>query len=371
MSKSFLLRARLVCAVLLSLASQLALAANADGPYVLADGPDRWIGHWVEEGASPLQVRDQALKPGQQFEVGAVGTCPAFNVRVRKLEAPAPDQVSFPSSRPLFIVADTHGEYEILCGFLRKHRIVDASLRWAWGRGHLVVLGDIFDRGPHQTEILWWLYQLQADAERAGGGVHVLLGNHEVMALRGDARYLNPKYKETATALRVDYYAQLFSPTTLLGQWLRGRPTVLKINNVLCMHGGISREIVDGGFTLSEMNAAVRSTLSGATVSEREAVVMGLQGPQWYRGYFADQTEFRTATEEDVSATLKAYNVQIIAVGHTVVPRVTPLYDNKVLAVQVYPHLDEQSHAPVLEGVVLTQGKWMRAASDGSLTPLF
>jgi hypothetical protein len=330
----------------------------------------------VDFNDSGASVREKRLKAGQSFEVGAVGQCPAFTVQVRKPEAPAPDQLAFPAGNPLFIIADTHGEYEILCGFLRKHRVVDASLRWAFGRGHLVVLGDVFDRGANQTEILWWLYQLEAQARHAGGGVHVLLGNHESMALRGDVRYLNPKYLRTATALGVDLFAQLFSRATLLGQWLRAQPAVLKINGVLCLHGGISRETVDRGFTLSEMNAAVRAVLartdsSSVELSDREQFVMGRQGPQWYRGYFADEKDFQTATDEDIAVILKAFDVQTIAVGHTIVPTVTPLYNNRVLAVQVYPHRDEQSHAPILEGVVLIKGRWMRAGSDGVLTPLF
>jgi hypothetical protein len=363
--------------LLSSLISSLAVsAASSDGPYLTSVDSSHWLARWVDFGDSSPSVREQRLKVGQSFEVGAVGQCPAFKVQVRKPEALAPDQVSFPAKNPLFIIADTHGEYEILCGFLQKHRVVDASLRWAFGRGHLVILGDIFDRGANQTEILWWLYQLEAQALRAGGGVHVLLGNHESMALRGDLRYLNPKYLQTATALGADNFAHLFSASTVLGQWLRSKPAVLKINGVLCLHGGISRETVDRGFTLTEMNAAVRAVLArtdapSQELSEREQFVMGRQGPQWYRGYFADEKDFQTATDEDIAVILKAFDVQTIAVGHTIVPSVTPLYNNRVLAVQVYPHLDEQSHAPILEGVARIKGRWMRAGSDGALTPLF
>ena len=80
---------------------------------------------------------------------------PAFNVRVREREDIAPDAVRLTRSTPLFVIADTHGEYEILGELLRKHRIVDDELRWSFGKGRVVVLGDVFDRGPNQIEILW------------------------------------------------------------------------------------------------------------------------------------------------------------------------------------------------------------------------
>ena len=35
--------------------------------------------------------------------------------------------------------------------------IIDKNLNWKFGKGHLVVLGDIFDRGSMVTEVLWHL----------------------------------------------------------------------------------------------------------------------------------------------------------------------------------------------------------------------
>jgi hypothetical protein len=229
----------------------------------------------------------------------------------------------------------------------------------------------MFDRGANQTEILWLLYQLEAEARQAGGGLHVGLGNHEVMALRGDARYLNSKYGRAASALGASSYAELFAGDTLLGQWLRAKPAVFKANDVLCLHGGISKEMVVQGFSLAELNAAVRASLdTNRALSERERIVLGPLGPLWYRGYFPDQRDFPTATNQDIDSILKTFGVKTIAVGHTIVPTVTPLYDHRVIAVQVYPHHDEHSGASVLQGAILEKGAWLRANIDGTLEPL-
>jgi hypothetical protein len=246
-------------------------------------------------------------------------------------------------------MADTNGEFEIAVELLQRHGVVDSQLRWSFGKGHLAVLGDVFDRGPHHTEILWLLYKLEAEAARAGGGLHFVLGNHESMALSGDQRYLNPKYLAVRDALGISNYAALWGEETLLGQWLRTRAAVMKIGDYLVVHGGISRETVDRKLTLAQMNDEVRSALGNP---RRESHVLSIAGPQWYRGYFpeaARQGGFTPATLEDVDVALAFYKVKAIFVGHTIVPTVTPLYGGRVVAVQVYPHRDAATGRAVMK----------------------
>lgn len=150
---------------------------------------------------------------------------------------------------------------------IRYHRrgcrtFIDAELRWSFGKGHLAILGDVFDRGPHQTELLWLICKLEAEAERAGGGVHLALGNREAMVLSGDQRYLHPKYQRVAATLQSPSYSALWNEQSLLGRWLRTKAAVFRLGDYVCLHGGISREIVDRGLTLAEINNAVRASLT-------------------------------------------------------------------------------------------------------------
>src|SRR5438552_5416123 len=89
-------------------------------------------------------------------------------------------------------VGDVHGAYDRFVEILRASQLVDDRLRWTGGRTHLVQLGDVLDRGPDSLKALDLLDRLQKDASRAGGAVHVLLGNHEVMRMLGDLRYTTP-----------------------------------------------------------------------------------------------------------------------------------------------------------------------------------
>ena len=347
-----------------------AIAGAADGPYVISDGAG-WQALTVEEAAGVPRKRALPLAAGASITVKAVGKLPAFQVKLRGPANAAPDAVQISGKAPLFVVADTHGEYEILAAMLQKHGVVDAQLAWKYGRGHLVVLGDVFDRGANHTEILWLLYQLEDEARRAGGGVHLVLGNHETMVLLGDLRYLNPKYVQTAELLGARSYSALFGPTTVLGQWLRTLPAVLKVNDLLCLHAGISRALVDSGMSLSQINVGIRSLLDGSPPADgaRAALLMGSAGPLWYRGYFAEQTDFPTATMDDVDLVLKSFGVRGILIGHTIVPTVTPLYEGKVIAVQVYPRRDDGGRANFESLLVKRDGFW-RAKLDGKLERL-
>jgi hypothetical protein len=349
-------------------------AAPVDGPYVLRSADGNLAAWTLEATRDSITKHVQPLVPGEKLAVPAVGSSPAFQVTLRKAADNAPDTIPLAASVPLFVVADTHGEFEILVDMLRAHRVVNAKLGWSFGRGRLVVLGDVFDRGANQLEILWLLYELEAQARKAGGGVHMLLGNHELMVMRGDLRYMHPKYAKTTAAFGVQSYSQLFDTGSVLGQWLRTRPAMLKVNDMLFLHGGVSSALVARKLTLVEINEGVRTALNDRppfSPAERARVefLVGADGPLWYRGYFPERGNAATATLADIDASLAYFGVRCILVGHTIVPTITRLYDGKVIAVQVYPGHDDAGHEH-FEALRIRNGKLMRALPDGSTQPL-
>ncbi|MBL8266163.1 metallophosphoesterase [Steroidobacter sp.] len=342
-----------------------------DGPYVIRAADGGWTSRWVEGEGESARVRDKAVKVGEAVTVSNVGAFPSFDVKLRGPAKPATDEINVGPRARLFVMADTHGEFEIAAQLLQRQGVIDERLRWAFGKGHLAVLGDVFDRGPNHTELLWLLYKLEAEAARAGGGVHLALGNHETMVLNGDLRYLNPKYPRVAELLGVERYPSLWNEQTLLGQWLRTKAAVFRLGDYLCLHGGVSRELVDRGLPLSEINQRVRAALTEQATAPVEPTqfLMGPYGPLWYRGYFetaARQAGMQAAAPADIELIRQRFGVQTILVGHTSVPAITSLYEGRVIAVQVYPHRDQQTHAPVMEGLLIDKGQLFRARVDGS-----
>ena len=368
-------QASTICASILALAplASSCFAAGFDAPYVMRDAAGK-LESWTLEGdAGGLRKQVKPLPAGGTITVPAVGTLPAFTVKLRPPAENAPDEVKAGATSPIFVVADTHGEFEILAQMLIKHRVIDKQLRWSFGRGQLVFLGDVFDRGAHQTEILWLIYSLEAEARKARGAVHFVLGNHESMVLLGDLRYLNPKYAEAASALGVSSYRELFGVGSVLGQWLRSKPAVLKLNDLLCLHGGISGELVDRGLTLAQVNATLRAVLDDPAAAsldrERAGFLLGPEGPLWYRGYFADRSGAAAASADDIGKIRQHFGVGRIFVGHTTVPTMTPLYDGQVIAVQVYPKRAEDG-AVTFEALLIRNGSLLRAKPDGSTEAL-
>ncbi|MBU1310127.1 MAG: metallophosphoesterase [Gammaproteobacteria bacterium] len=237
------------------------------------------------------------------------------------------------STDKLAVISDIHGQQHIMVGLLKANAVVDTALNWSFGNGHLVVVGDVMDRGDKVTEILWWLYQLEQQAQAAGGKVHLLLGNHETMVLYNDLRYINSKYQQVATRLGTDY-SGLFSENSVLGQWLRSRPVLAQVNDMLFVHGGLHPDYLALGMSVAEVNEQFRQSLGIARDQLKGVPVLnflyGSLGPLWYRGYFRQENAI---TEPLLQQLLSTLNVQRIVVGHTSMDGVYSHYAGRVISV--------------------------------------
>jgi hypothetical protein len=90
--------------------------------------------------------------------------------------------------------------------------------------------------------------------------VHLLLGNHEVMVLNGDLRYIHEKYQYTASELNQPF-EQLYGKDTVLGQWLRSKSVLVKINDMLFAHGGFHPDFAKEKRSLNEINQVFKANL--------------------------------------------------------------------------------------------------------------
>jgi len=116
----------------------------------------------------------------------------------------------------IFCISDVEGDFNYFQKMLVVHGIMDERYNWTYGNGHLVVLGDIFDRDDFVTEVLWLMYKLDQEASSSGGVFHIILGNHESMCLSGDDIYIHKKYRRFAEDIGYKY-KELYSNKTVLG----------------------------------------------------------------------------------------------------------------------------------------------------------
>jgi hypothetical protein len=245
----------------------------------------------------------------------------------------------------LFVLSDIEGQYDTLKQLLWKAGVMDRQFNWTFGKGHLVIVGDVFDRGAQVTETLWLIYALEEKAKRGGGYVHYILGNHELMNMNGDHRYVNPKYMELAKQSNLPYDT-FYRAHTELGQWLRTKNVVEKIGNRLFMHGGFSPYLNRAGQPIDSINAVARryyGTLEDS-IPNPDFLIFSDYGPMWYRGYFTAPK----ATSEQVDTTLQLYGVKKIIIGHTPVRQISTFYGGKVINVDV-PHAGGGSEGLLIE----------------------
>lgn len=348
MKKTFLLSC-ITLSTITQLMAQDSLLID-DGPYVFYENGKTVVRSIKDNQAeifeSPLQINVE-FKDHSDWN---------FRVAIRSVIENEPTNF-FPAADKLMVVSDIEGEFEAFRSLLIANNVIDKRYNWTFGKGHLVIDGDLFDRGTQVPEFLWLLYKLEQEAKEYGGYVHTLLGNHDIMNLSGDLRYLQPKYLQSAKILGMEYM-QLYDRKTELGRWLRSKNVVERIDDNLFLHGGLSPEISKLRLSAEQINARCRPfyDCSKKALPDSNKVFFGKAAPFWYRGYFMAPK----ATLADVDQVLNAYQCSLIIVGHTILKRNIALYyGGKVLGVDVDQHAGKRCAA------LYVNGKWYRIDDKG------
>jgi len=310
-----------------------------EGSYELLNLKNKIIKKGATEAGKIHKVTiDHKLKEALIFRFGG-NSEEIYEVRLK----PIPDlqKSTYKNVDSLYVIGDVHGRYEQLIHLLQNSNIIDEDLNWIAGKTHLVFLGDLFDRGQDVTRVLWFIYGLEEKAEKSGGKVHLVLGNHEIMTMTKDLRYVNAKEIAIASAYGKKY-DELFHPTkSLLGAWLRAKPSILKIDNALFAHGGI----VDLGTNIiNDFNKQAYTYMKDSLFlkimsKDSTEVAHDLEkwermryffyaevSPYWYRGYVYSDT-----LDLQLDAMLKRYKSKVHIVAHTPLPSITQKYDGKLL----------------------------------------
>ena len=270
-------------------------------------------------------------------------------------------------------VGDVHGDYGQFVEVLRTAGVIDRKNKWTGGKTHLVQTGDVPHRGPDSRKAMDLLMRLEKRAKKAGGFVHALIANHEAMNVYGDLRYVHPgEYKaframssgevrdayykahverlqsnpgpEGPPAFNASYrerwdrqfplgyfeHRRQFAPNGKYGRWIRNHNAIIKINDILFLHGGLGPDYV--ALTIPEINDRVRgeleefSKLSGGIVIDPE-------GPLWYRGLAQHDQE---SEEPHLQALLNQHGARRIVMGHTIVAQaVMPRFGGRAIFIDV------------------------------------
>lgn len=256
----------------------------------------------------------------------------------------------------MVVISDIHGQYDLMVELLKNHGVLNENLNWNFGKGHLVINGDILDRGEKVTEILWLAYKLEYQALKAGGRLHFLVGNHELMVLRDDLRYLHEKYVKAAQIMGISI-EELYGFNSVLGHWIRQRPAIVTINDLLFVHAGISPELIQRKMTAKSVNKMFFENILGPyppKVKKEDDFwfLMESNGPVWFRGYFNEGE----VSLKDVEESLAYFKSNHIIVGHTSFETVSSHFGGKVIGVDSSVKNGEDGEVLIVENGIFFRG---------------
>ncbi len=225
----------------------------------------------------------------------------------------------FDDVRRVVVISDVHGAYDAMAATLKSASVIDEKLAWSGKDTHLVITGDLLDRGAHSRRVLDLLMRLEKEAVRAGGRVHMLLGNHDVMNMIGDLRYVvRGEYAAFAAEERADERefwfghfvrarsrsagaADAFSEETLraefierappgffahrrafgmdgkYGRWLLEKPFLIVINDTAFVHGGLPPYVTEAG--LAGVNRRLKTDLVNYLAAREQLEERGVLSP--------------------------------------------------------------------------------------------
>jgi hypothetical protein len=220
-----------------------------------------------------------------------------------------------PAPTRVVAIGDVHGAYDEFTAILQEVGLIDSRRTWTGGATTFVQTGDVVDRGLKQRECLDLLMDLQRQAPRDGGTVIALLGNHEVMNVIGDLRYVRPEmFRAFASAdteqrreqARKDYLAFLsahaghghdivapadgearkkwmdehpagffehrdaFAPDGQYGKWIRSNRAVVQLGDGIFVHGGLNPALEFG--SVRELDERVVADLPAFDAMWKELV---------------------------------------------------------------------------------------------------
>lgn len=333
-----------------------------DGPY-LFDHPDGWNLIYVD---SANWVRQTIITDDYFYVVSSLFPALQFRVDVRYNIAISPYE--YTTENKVLAVSDIEGNLPLFLEFLEANDVINDELDWVYGENHVVIIGDLFDRGVDVTALLWFVYRLEEQAEKQGGKVHFLLGNHDTMVLNGDHTYTRSKYINLAAKVGVPL-EKLYGVNSILGRWIRTKNTIIKINGIVYNHAGISYEYTQRNFDINEVNQLVRNHLGMTETQicqndERACFLYGKNGPLWYNGYFY----IDGITQDQIEYILLHLDAIGIVIGHSKVEELQVMFDKAIIAIDTHTtqknNLGEYSES-YAEGLLISGGRYYRVNNFG------
>lgn len=207
-------------------------------------------------------------------------------------------------------IGDLHGDLDAARRVLRLAGALSADDHWAGGTLIVVQTGDTLDRGDHDREVIDLIERLRVEAPRAGGAFLAMSGNHEVMNVAGDLRYVS-----RASAAEFEQgRAQAFAPGGAYARIFAEWPVIAQVGDSVFVHGGVLPHHVRYG--IERLNRETSAWMRGA--APEPALLTQEDAPIWTRVY---STPNAPADCVQLAQALSALGARRMVVGHTPQPQ--------------------------------------------------
>ena len=262
-----------------------------------------------------MEVAENRDVPVLSLASTALGAVPDWDVR--------------PVPRRVVAIGDLHGDLRAFGAIARACGLLDERGGWRGGTTHLVLMGDLVG-GQHSRLLLNALIRLEHEAWRAGGCVHALLGNHDLLPVAGRFGKLTPRERR-------DYRKSDFRGDGPYAAWILGRPVILKIGGTLYVHAGLDRWALDTD--PAEVNAHVRAWIAHLQGTgpkpprETRWAFDDDDGPMWTRAFRTRGRPKDAPSRKTIRAILERLGAERIVLGHS------PTDDGEI--VLDHPHYGE------------------------------
>ena len=257
----------------------------------------------------------------------------------------------------IVVLGDLHGDWNATTKSLLKAKLIDPNdhKKWIGGESILVQLGDQvdrcrLDRGPchmdgatindeaSDIKILEYFTDLHNQAIKVGGAVYSILGNHEVMNVDGDFRYVSRKNllefsKDGTIQDGITRRKEEFKPGNKIANFLAcTRKTALVIGKNLFIHAGIVPDIAKK-YNVNDINRIVALYLFDKLKDKNkynELLINAKTSPYWTRllgnlnrNLNQDKVEeichsvFDSGVLTNLLGTTTNHKIERIFIGHT------------------------------------------------------
>lgn len=238
-----------------------------------------------------------------------------------QLPAPTPQKpangctlAAIPAKLPLVperlvAIGDLHGDLSATRAALKAAGAIDDKDAWVGGELVIVQTGDILDRGDDESKIYELLERLQAEAQKAGGAIVLLNGNHELMNTARDFRYVTEGGMRDFGGER----QKAFDPGGPWAKRIARYNLVTIVGDSVFSHAGVLGEWAT---QIDDANQSSRCWLDGqaGSYAEPPPALTSDDSPVWTRAYGIPGAEDCAALD----ATLARLGAKRMVVGHTV-----------------------------------------------------